>query len=81
MKVVKFDNESTSGLAESCGLSEIWLEIDERGHVLREIGFAPDGSVKHRHPGDGPLADMACSISTLSSRPHRPTCRLNFRVG
>ena len=54
MKVVRFDEESAPGLYKD-GISEIWLEFDERGYISREIGFGHDGSVVHKHPGRGPF--------------------------
>jgi hypothetical protein len=39
---------------EGEGLTELWAEIDETGWAVREIGFAADGSIRHKHPGDGP---------------------------
>lgn len=53
MKVLQFDEKTDPGLPED-GLKEIWAEIYEDGLVAREIGFAADGSVSHKHPGDGP---------------------------
>ena len=52
-KVLKFD-ETTDPPADGEGLTELWAEINEIGLVMREIGFAADGSIRHKYPGDGP---------------------------
>jgi hypothetical protein len=63
--VLQYDEESLASLGREWGLEKIWLEIDEAGSVEREIGFAADGTIRHKYPGDGPFGrygvfDLAC---------------------
>jgi hypothetical protein len=39
------------GLKEAWNMSRIFIEIDSRGRVIREIGVNDVGDVVHRHPG------------------------------
>jgi hypothetical protein len=54
MTVIQW-HERDDPYAANHGITETWLEIDERGFVTREIGFTADGSVRHKFPGDEPF--------------------------
>jgi hypothetical protein len=54
-KVLRFDEITDLCAADGEELTELWAEIDETGWVVREIGFGADGSIRHKHPGDGPV--------------------------
>ena len=53
-KVLEFDETTDPPASDGEGLTKLWAEINETGLVVREIGFAADGSVRHKCPGDGP---------------------------
>ncbi len=63
-KVLQFDENTDPG-PDGEGLAKIWVEIDEKGLISREIGFAADGTIRHKYPGDGPYGrygvfDLVC---------------------
>ncbi len=49
-RVVQFDGTTMIGL-EKDNLQRLFVEFDERGRILREIGIAEDGRIAHRFPG------------------------------
>ncbi len=49
-RVVQFDETTATGL-EIDGLQRLLVEFDERGGILRELGFSGDGEIAHRYPG------------------------------
>lgn len=49
-RVVQFDEATMAGLAEQ-NLERFFVEFDERGCILREIGIGADGRIAHRSPG------------------------------
>jgi hypothetical protein len=47
MKYIVWDKTDLDGL-ESFGLSKVLTEIDETGHVVREIGITSEGGVQYK---------------------------------
>jgi hypothetical protein len=55
-RVVQFDGTTMNGL-EKYKLQRLFVEFDEQGRILRELGIGYDGRVAHRCPGEPSLDD------------------------
>jgi len=47
MKYIVWNSTDLNGL-ESFGLSKVITEVDEAGHVIREIGISSEGTIGYR---------------------------------
>jgi hypothetical protein len=55
-RVAQFDGTTMNGL-EKDNLQRLFVEFDEQGRILRELGIGNDGRVAHRYPGEPSLDD------------------------
>ncbi len=49
-KIVSFTDEAIDGLS-GLGIAVIYVDLDDDGTTIRELGLDASGAIVHRHPG------------------------------
>lgn len=53
MKIFILDDQFITGLEIGTNVNKIWVEVDDKGFVFREIGFDKENEIVHLFPGKG----------------------------